>query len=66
MVNGSKNLDLMLGGQKPYFDKIGLGYEKQEDEKPSKDSQSKISSCIYCFEKEHTSERWFSRRKAKK
>ena len=43
MVNGSKNLDLMLGGQKPYFDKTRLGYEKQEDEKPSKDSQSKIS-----------------------
>ena len=29
MVNGSKNLDLMLGSQRPYFDKTGLGYEKE-------------------------------------
>ena len=46
MVNGSKNLGLMLGSQRPYVDKIGLGFEKEEDEKSSEDSQSKISSCI--------------------
>ena len=66
MVNGSKNLDLMLRGQKPCFDKIRLGYEEQENEKSSEDSESRISSCIYCFKKGHTSERCFSRRKAKK
>ena len=36
MVNSSKNLDLMLGGQKPYLDKIGLGFGKEDDEQSSK------------------------------
>ena len=66
MVNGAKNLDLMLGSQRPYFDKTRLGFEKQEDKKASIDSQSKNFSCIYCFKKGHTSERCFSRRKAKR
>ena len=56
----------MLGSQRPYFDKTGLGFEKEEDEKSSKESQNKISSCIYCFKKGHSSERCFSRRKAKR
>ena len=38
MVNGSKNLDLMLGSQRSYVDKMGLGYEKEEDEKLAKNS----------------------------
>ena len=66
MVNGSKNLDLMLGSQRPYFDKTGLGYEKEQDEKLSKSSQSKVPICIYCFKKGHSSEKCFSRRKAKR
>ena len=32
MVNGSKNLDLMLGGEKPYLNKTSLGFEKEDDE----------------------------------
>ena len=38
MINGSKNLDLMLGGQKPYLDKTGLGYVEEVNEESSKDS----------------------------
>ena len=59
MMNGSKNLDLMLGSQRPYFDKMGLGFEKEDDEKLAKNSQSKIPTCIYYFKK-------FSRSKAKR
>ena len=66
MINGSKNLDLMLGSQKPYFDKIRLGYEKEDNEKSSKDSQNKIPTCIYYFKKGHTFERCLSRRKARR
>ena len=51
MVNSSKNLDLMLGSQRPYFKKSGLGYKKEENEKLSKSSQSKVPTCIYCFKK---------------
>ena len=51
MVNGSKNLNLMLGGQKPYLDKIGLGYVEEAYEILSKDSQHKIPTCIYCFKR---------------
>ena len=46
MVNGSKNLDLMLGSQRLYFDKTGLGLEKEGDEKQYKNSQNKIPTCI--------------------
>ena len=46
MVYGTKNLDLILGGQKPYFDKTGLGYEKEEDEKSSKESQNNLHAFI--------------------
>ena len=56
----------MLGGQKPYLDKTGLGFEKEDDERSSKASQNQIPACIYCFKKGHTSEKCFSRRKAKK
>ena len=66
MVNGSKNLDMMLGGQKPYLDKTGLGFEKEDDEKSSKESQKEIPTCIYCFKKGHTFENCFPIRKAKK
>ena len=31
MVNGFKNLDLMLGIERPYFEKLGLGCEKEEN-----------------------------------
>ena len=55
----------MLGGQKPYLDKPGLGYEEEVNEKSSKDSEHKIPACIYCFKKGHFFERYFSRRKAK-
>ena len=47
MVNGNKDLDLMFGSQRPYFDKTRLWYEKEEDEKLSKSSQSKVPTCIY-------------------
>ena len=53
MVNGSKNLDLILGSQRPYFDTMGLGFEKEDDEKSFKDSQNKIPTCIYYFKKGH-------------
>ena len=66
MVNGSKNLDTMLNGQRPYLDKTGLGFEKEEDEKLSKEFHNKIPACIYYFKKGQTSERCFSRRKAKR
>ena len=46
IVNGSRNLDLMLRSQRPYFDKTGLGFEKEDDEK-SPNSQSKIPTYIY-------------------
>ena len=49
MINDFKNLDMMLGGQRPYLDKIGLGFEKKEDEKSSKESHNKIPTCIYYF-----------------
>ena len=48
---------MMLGGQKPYLDKIGLGFEKEDDMKSSKESQNQIPACIYCFKKGHTSEK---------
>ena len=66
MVNGSKNIDLMLGGQKPYLDKTGLGYVKEVNEESSKDSQHKIPACIYYFKWGHSSEKYFSRMKAKR
>ena len=55
----------MLGGQKPYLDKTGLGFEKVDDEQSSKDSLYQILACIYCFKKGHSSERCFFRRIAK-
>ena len=64
MVNGSKNLDMMLGGQKPYLDKTRLDFEKESDKKSSKESQNNIPTCIYCFKKGHTFEKCFSRKKA--
>ena len=66
MVNSSKNLDLMLGSQRPYFDKTRLGFEKEDVKKLAKNSQSKIPTCIYCFKKEHSFEKCFSRREAKR
>ena len=56
----------MHGGQRPYLDKTGLGFEKEEDEKSSKESQNKIFTCIYYFKKGYTSKRCFSRKKAKR
>ena len=55
----------MLGGQKPYLDKTGLGFEKGDDEQSSKDSPNQILTYIYCFKNGHSSKRYFSRRKAK-
>ena len=66
MVNGSKNLDLMLGSQGLYFEKSRLAYEKEENAKSFKSSQSKVPIYIYCFKKSHSFEKCFSRRKAKK
>ena len=66
MVHGSKNIDLMLDSPRPYFDKIGLGFEKKEGEKSSRDSQSKISLCICYFKKGHSFEICFSKRKEKR
>ena len=66
MLNGFKNLDLMLGNQRPYFEKSRLGYEKEENEKPPKHSQSKVPTCIYYFKIGYSFEKYFSRRKVKK
>ena len=66
MVNCSKNLDLILGSQRPYFEKLGLGYEKEENAKSFKSSKSKVPLCIYYFKKSYSSEKCFSQRKAKK
>ena len=55
----------MLGGQKPYLAKTGLGYVEEANESSSKDFQPKIPICIYCFERGHSSKKCFSRRKAK-
>ena len=57
---------MMLGGQKPYLDKTGLGFEKEDDEKSSKESQNEIPTCIYYFKKGHTFENCSLIRKAKK
>ena len=65
MVNGSKNLDLMLGSQKPDLDKTGLGFEEEVYEGSSKDSQHKIPGCIYCFKRGHSSKKCFFRTKAR-
>ena len=48
---------MILGGQKLYLDKTGLGFEKEDDMKSSKESQNQILACIYCFKKGHTSEK---------
>ena len=53
----------MLGSQRPYFDKMRLRFEKEVDEKSSKDSQTKIPTCIYYFKEGHSFERCFSRMK---
>ena len=66
MVYSSKNLDLMLGGQKLYLDKTGLGFGKEDDEQSSKKSLNLIPACIYCFKKGHTTEKCISRRKGKR
>ena len=66
MVNGFKNIDLILGSQRPYFEKLGLGYEKEENEKASRSSQDNVPICIYCFKMGHSSEKYLSRRKTKK
>ena len=66
MVYGSKNLDLMLGNQISYFEKLELRYTKEESEKLSKSSQHKVPTCIYCFKKGHSFEKCFLRRKEKK
>ena len=66
MVNSSKNLDLMLGNQRPCFEKSSLRYEKKENKEQFKNSQSEVPVCIYCFKKSHFSEKCFSLRKAKK
>ena len=65
MVNGLKNLNLILGGQKPYLDKTGLGCVEEVNEESSKDSQKKIPAYIYCLKREYSSEKCFSRRKVK-
>ena len=65
MVNGSRDLDLMLGCQRPYFDKTGLGFEKEDNEKSPKNSQRKIPTCIYCYKMGHLSKKCFSRKRQK-
>ena len=65
MVNGSKNLDLMLGGQKPYLEKTRLGYKEEVYEGLSKDSQHKILGGIYCFKRRHSYKKCFFRRKVR-
>ena len=65
MVNGSKNLELMLGSQRPYFHKTELGFEKEDDMKPAKNSQRKIPTFIYCFKKRHSFENAFLKEKQK-
>ena len=56
----------MLDSQRPYFDKTRLGFENEDDKKLAKNSQSKIPTCIYYFKKGDSSEKCFSRRKAKR
>ena len=56
----------MLGSQRPYFDKTGLGFEKEDDEKSPNNSQNKIPTCIYRFKKGNSSEKFFSKRKLKR
>ena len=56
----------MFGSQRLYFEKSGLGYEKEKNGEPSKSSQSKVPICIYYFKKGHSSEKCFSLREAKK
>ena len=55
----------MLGSQRPYFEKTELGYEKKENEKLSKNPQSKVPICIYYFKKGHSSKNCFFKEKSK-
>ena len=54
----------MLGGQKSYLDKTGLGFVEESNENSSKGQNIKIPTCICCFKNGHTSEVCFSKRKA--
>ena len=55
----------MLGGQKLYFDKIGLGFEKEDDERSSEVPRIKFLHVSIVL-KGDTSEKCFSKRKTKK
>ena len=53
MVNGSKNLDLMLKGQRPYLDKTGLGYVEKYDEESVRILSKQPKVCHLYFKYGH-------------
>lgn len=59
MVNGSKMLDLLLGGQKPYKDHTGLGYVPvfHEDTLIPPTDREPIPTCLFCFKHGHDREK---------
>ena len=61
-INGKKNFDLILGGQKCVFDKGGIGYKSFQKTKYLKNYFVEASSsndskfaCNYCNQNEYTS-----------
>ena len=49
MVNGTKNLDMMLGGQRPYPDKTSLDYVEIRAEESIKKALYKKPSWLLLF-----------------
>ena len=66
MLNSFENLDLMLGGQRPYLDKVGLGYGKKYDEASIKNMLKIPKVCHFYFKYGYSSKEYFSTRKANK
>nr|QCQ81933.1 hypothetical protein [Ammopiptanthus mongolicus] len=66
-VNGTKNLDMMLGAQKCSFDKAGLGYNKKVTQKYLKNffvkaSEKLETTCSFCHKSGHHISVCFKRR----
>src|SRR5262249_55514828 len=48
MANGSKNLDLMLGGLRPYGEKSGLGFEEKVSENSAATTSKQKRCKTFC------------------
>nr|KYP62970.1 hypothetical protein KK1_017531 [Cajanus cajan] len=68
-TSGRNNLDIILGKQKCVFDKEGLGYNPQKQQKkyknffiPSQVTSFPFTTCFYCAKKGHNSSRCYIRK----